>query len=131
MTKIHQFAIMSAPTTSQYAAVEALKNGDKDIEQMAAEYNQRRIHIINRFNNMGLDCFNAEGAFYVFPSIKSTGYSSEEFCEKLLKQKKVAIIPGNAFGQSGEGYARVSYAYSLKQINKALDKIEEFLGEIR
>lgn len=131
MTKIHQFAIMSAPTTSQYAAIEALKNGDRDIEEMASEYNERRIHIIERFNNMGLDCFNAQGAFYVFPSIKSTGYSSEEFCNELLKRKKVAIIPGNAFGASGEGYARVSYAYSMKQIDKALDRIEEFLGEIK
>ena len=131
MTKIHQFAIMSAPTTSQSAAIEALKKGDRDLEEMASEYNERRIHIIERFNNMGLDCFNAQGAFYVFPSIKSTGYSSEEFCNELLKRKKVAIIPGNAFGASGEGYARVSYAYSMKQIDKALDRIEEFLGEIK
>ncbi len=131
MTKIHQFAIMSAPTTSQYAAIEALKNGDDDIVQMANEYNQRRVHIIERLNKMGLDTFNAQGAFYVFPCIKSSGLSSEEFCNKLLLDKKVAIIPGNAFGDSGEGYARISYAYSLKQIDKALDRIEEFMGELK
>ena len=129
MTKIHQFGIMSAPTTSQYAAIEALKHGDSDIEEMADEYNVRRRYIIDRFNKMGLDCFEAKGAFYVFPCIKSTGMSSDEFCQKLLREKKVAIIPGNAFGESGEGYARVSYAYSLEKITLALDKIEEFLAE--
>lgn len=130
MTKVHQFAIMSAPTTSQYAAIEALKNGDNDIEEMAYEYNERRIHIIDRFNNMGMKCFDAKGAFYVFPSIKDTNMTSEEFCNNLLKHKGVAIIPGNAFGNSGEGYARVSYAYSMKQIDRALDRIEEYLGEL-
>ena len=131
MTKIHQFGIMSAPTTSQYAAIEALKHGDSDIEEMADEYNVRRRYIIDRFNKMGLDCFEAKGAFYVFPCIKSTGMSSDEFCQRLLREKKVAIIPGNAFGESGEGYARVSYAYSLEKITLALDKIEEFLEEIK
>ncbi len=129
MTKIHQFAIMSAPTTSQYSAVEALKNGDNDIREMVSEYNRRRRRLIDRLNNMGLECFEARGAFYVFPSIKSTGMSSEEFCNALLKSKKVAVIPGNAFGDSGEGYVRISYAYSLKTIETALDKIEEFLKE--
>lgn len=131
MTKIHQFGIMSAPTTSQYAAIEALKNGDSDIEEMADEYNVRRRYIIDRFNQIGLDCFEAKGAFYVFPCIKSTGMTSDEFCNTLLQKKKVAIIPGNAFGESGEGFARVSYAYSLEKIKLALDKIEEFLNEIK
>ena len=131
MTKIHQFAIMSAPTTSQYAAIEALKNGDSDIEEMAAQYNFRRRVLIDRLNEMGLECFEAKGAFYVFPSIKSTGLSSEEFCERLLISKKVAVVPGNAFGASGEGHVRISYAYSIDTINKALDRIEEFLKELK
>ena len=131
MTKIHQFAIMSAPTTSQYAAVEALRNGDSDIEEMKREYNKRRVYLIERLNEIGLNCFEAKGAFYVFPCIKSTGLSSEEFCERLLREKKVAVIPGNAFGDSGEGYVRISYAYSLKTIKKALDKIEEFVKELK
>lgn len=131
MTKIHQFAIMSAPTTSQYAAVEAVRNGDSDIEDMKREYNKRRRYLIDRLNEIGLDCFEAKGAFYVFPSIKSTGLSSEEFCERLLREKKVAVIPGNAFGDSGEGYVRISYAYSLNTIKKALDRIEEFVEEIK
>ncbi len=131
MTKIHQFAIMSSPTTSQYAAIEALKHGDEDIEEMAAEYNSRRRILIDRLNGMGLHCFEARGAFYVFPSIQSTGLSSEEFCKQLLEKKKVAVIPGNAFGASGEGHVRISYAYSIETINKALDKMEEFLQELR
>ncbi len=131
MTKIHQFAIMSAPTTSQYAAVEAVRNGDSDIEEMKREYNKRRRYLIDRLNEIGLDCFEAKGAFYVFPSIKSTGLSSEEFCERLLREKKVAVIPGNAFGDSGEGFVRISYAYSLNTIKKALDRIEEFVKEIK
>lgn len=131
MTKVHQFAIMSAPTTSQYAAIEALKNGDGDIEEMANQYDQRRRVLIDRLNEMGLSCFEAKGAFYVFPSIKSTGLSSEEFCKQLLERKKVAVIPGNAFGESGEGHVRISYAYSIQTINKALDKIQEFLEEIK
>lgn len=131
MTKIHQFAIMSAPTTSQYAAVEAVRNGDSDIEDMKREYNKRRRYLIDRLNEIGLDCFEAKGAFYVFPSIKSTGLSSEEFCERLLREKKVAVIPGNAFGDSGEGFVRISYAYSLNTIKKALDRIEEFINELK
>ena len=130
MRKIHQFAIMSAPTTSQYAAIEALKNGDGDILQMRTQYDERRVYLIERLNKMGLDCFEAKGAFYVFPCIKSTGLSSDEFCNRLLKEKHVAVIPGNAFGDSGEGFIRISYAYSLSRIKKALDKIEEFLGEL-
>lgn len=131
MRKIHQFAIMSAPTTSQYAAVEAVRNGDSDIEDMKREYNKRRRYLIDRLNEIGLNCFEAKGAFYVFPSIKSTGLSSDEFCERLLREKKVAVIPGNAFGDSGEGFVRISYAYSLSTIKKALDRIEEFVKELK
>ena len=131
MTKIHQFAFMSAPTTSQYAAIEALKNGDDDIERMAGEYDERRRYIIDRFNSIGLECFEAQGAFYVFPCIKSTGMSSETFCKTLLQEKHVAVIPGNSFGQSGEGFVRVSYAYSIEKIEKALDRIEEFVKELK
>ncbi len=130
MTKVHQFAIMSAPTTSQYAAIEALRNGDEDIEEMARQYDIRRRYIIDRLNEIGLKCFEAKGAFYVFPSIKVTGMSSEEFCKQLLEKKKVAVIPGTAFGKSGEGHVRISYAYSIKTITKALDKIEELLDEL-
>ncbi len=130
MTKVHQFAIMSAPTTSQYAAIEALKNGDNDIEEMASQYDLRRRYLIDRLNKMGLKCFEAKGAFYVFPSIKITGLTSEEFCKQLLEKKKVAVIPGTAFGKSGEGHIRISYAYSIETITKALDKIEEFLDEL-
>ncbi|MBQ2966559.1 MAG: aminotransferase class I/II-fold pyridoxal phosphate-dependent enzyme [Clostridia bacterium] len=131
MTKIHQFAIMSSPTTAQYAAIEALKNGDEDIAEMASQYDERRRVLIDRLNEMGLTCFEARGAFYVFPSIKSTGLSSEEFCKRLLETKKVAVIPGSAFGESGEGHVRISYAYSLKTINKALDRMQEFLNELK
>lgn len=131
MIKIHQFAIMSSPTTAQYAAIEALRNGDDDIAEMASQYDERRRVLIDRLNEMGLTCFEARGAFYVFPSIKSTGLSSEEFCKRLLETKKVAVIPGNAFGQSGEGHVRISYAYSLKTINKALDRMQEFLNELK
>lgn len=131
MRKIHQFAIMSAPTTSQYAAIEALKNGDWDIAQMRAQYDERRKYLIERLNKIGLNCFEAKGAFYVFPCVKSTGLSSDEFCNRLLKEKKVAVIPGNAFGDSGEGFIRISYAYSLTKIEKALDRIEEFVKELK
>ena len=127
MTKIHQYAIMSAPTTSQYAAIEALKYGDDDIEMMKEEYNYRRRVIVDGFRNMGLDCFEPLGAFYVFPSIKRTGMSSSEFCEKLLQEEKVAVVPGNAFGSSGEGFIRCSYAYSIKNIKEALERIERFV----
>lgn len=131
MTKVHQFAIMSAPTTSQYAAIEALRNGDSDIAMMREEYNQRRMIMVSGFNAMGLDCFKPEGAFYTFPCIQSTGLSSNDFCEKLLFGKKVAVIPGTAFGSSGEGFVRCSYAYSLKNINEALNRIEAFIKDIK
>ena len=129
MTKIHQSAIMSAPTTSQYAAITALKDCDGEIERMRNEYNMRRRLVVKSFNDMGLSCFEPRGAFYAFPCIKSSGMSSEEFCTKLLEQKHVAIIPGNAFGASGEGYARVSYAYSVERLVEAIRRIREFLNE--
>ena len=125
MTKIHQYAIMCAPTTSQYAAIEALRNGDCDIERMQNEYNQRRRLITDGFRRLGLDCFEAKGAFYVFPSIRSTGLTSDEFCERLLLSQKVAAIPGNAFGDSGEGFIRC-YAASVEDIVEALRRIEKF-----
>jgi len=131
MTKIHQYGIMSAPTIAQFAAIEALKNGDADIEAMRDEYNDRRRLIVGGFNAMGLDCFEPEGAFYAFPCIKSTGLSSAEFCEKLLYDQKVAVIPGTAFGASGEGHVRCSYAYSLDSINEALNRIETFVKKIK
>lgn len=130
MTKLHQFAIMSAPTNSQYAAVEALKNGDGDIEKMREEYDLRRRYTVSRFNEMGLTCFEPEGAFYAFPSIKSTRLSSDDFCEKLIMDKRVAVIPGNAFGDCGEGHIRVSYCYSIDNIKKAADRIEEFVNSL-
>ena len=129
MTKIHQSAIMSAPTTSQYAAITALRDCDGEIERMRNEYNMRRRLVVKSFNDMGLSCFEPRGAFYAFPCIKSSGMTSEEFCTKLLEQKHVAIIPGNAFGASGEGYARVSYAYSVEHLMEALRRIREFLSE--
>ena len=129
MTKIHQSAIMRAPTTSQYAAITALKDCDGEIERMRNEYNMRRRLVVKSFNDMGLSCFEPRGAFYAFPCIKSSGMTSEEFCTKLLEQKHVAIIPGNAFGASGEGYARVSYAYSVEHLMEALRRIREFLSE--
>lgn len=131
MTKIHQYAIMSTPTVSQYAAIEAVKNGDNDIAAMVSEYNYRRKVILEAFNQMGLTCFEPEGAFYIFPCIKSTGLGSNEFCETLLKEQKVAVVPGNAFGESGEGYIRCSYAYSIDAINKAVDRIDKFLSSHR
>lgn len=128
LTKLHQYAIMCAPTTSQFAAIEAIKNGDEDVRLMREEYNYRRKFIVNGFNKLGLTCFEPLGAFYCFPCIKSTGMTSEEFCNKLLTQEKVAIVPGGAFGESGEGYVRVSYAYSIDHIKKALDAIARFLN---
>ncbi|QAT49784.1 aminotransferase class I/II-fold pyridoxal phosphate-dependent enzyme [Caproiciproducens sp. NJN-50] len=127
MTKLHQFGIMSAPTTAQYAAIEALKNGDGDINSMRDQYDLRRRLIVDGFNAMGLTCFEPEGAFYVFPCIKSTGMNSEEFCEKLLYAEKVAVVPGSAFGDCGEGYVRVSYSYSIRHITEALSRIEHFI----
>ncbi len=129
--KVHQFGIMSSPTISQYAAIEALKNCSDDVASMVTEYDQRRKYLVNSFNKLGLDCFTPEGAFYVFPSIKSTGLSSDEFCERLLYSKRVAVIPGTAFGESGEGYIRVSYAYSLKHLMAAIERISEFLEELK
>lgn len=131
MTKLHQFAIMSAPTNSQYAAIQALKYGDEDIEKMLSEYDMRRRYTVNAFREIGLDCFEPEGAFYVFPCIKSTGLSSEEFCERLIMSKRVAVVPGNAFGDCGEGYIRVSYCYSIDNIKKAIERIGEFVKELR
>jgi aminotransferase len=130
MLKIHQFAIMCAPTTSQLAATEALKNGDADIDMMRAEYDRRRKYIVEELNRMGLPCFEPKGAFYVFPDVSVFGLSSEWFCEKLLNDGKVAIVPGNAFGAGGEGFARISYAYSVKHISEALERIEKFIKTI-
>lgn len=130
MTKLHQFCIMSAPTTAQYAAIEALKNGDKDIEEMREQYDMRRRLLVGSFEKMGLSCFEPLGAFYAFPCIKSTGLTSEEFCTKLLNAKKIALVPGSAFGESGEGFVRVSYSYSLTHLKEALEKIEEFINEL-
>ena len=131
MTKVHQFAIMCAPTTSQYAAVEALKpECDGEIERMTIEYNMRRGLIVEGLNKMGLTCFDPQGAFYVFPSIRSSGLSSEEFCEKLLYAEKVAVVPGPAFGASGEGFVRISYSYSVNHIVEALKRIEHFLSTL-
>lgn len=130
MTKLHQFSIMSSPTTSQYAAIEALNNGDNDIESMKSQYDLRRRFIVDGFRKMGLYCFEPEGAFYVFPCIRSTGLTSNEFCEELLKKEKVAIIPGTAFGDCGEGFVRVSYSYSINHIKEALKRIERFISNI-
>lgn len=130
MNKVHQYAIMCAPTTSQYAAVEALRNCDDEIEKMAKEYDKRRRLIVMRLNAMGLHCFDPGGAFYAFPCIRSTGLTSQEFCEKLLYAKKVAVVPGDAFGESGEGFVRICYAYSIDHIKEALARIEEFLKEL-
>lgn len=130
ITKIHQYAIMCAPTTSQYAAIEALRNCDEAVEKMRAEYDRRRRLIVNGFNKLGLTCREPKGAFYSFPCIKSTGLSSEEFCEKLLESKKVAVVPGTAFGKGGEGFVRASYCYSTEHIIKALERIGEFINEL-
>ena len=131
MTKIHQFAIMCAPTTSQYAAVEALRNGDEDVAKMREEYNGRRRYLMHRFKEMGLDCFEPFGAFYVFPCIKEFGMTSDEFATKLLEAQKVAVVPGTAFGACGEGFIRISYAYSLDVLRKAMDRIEAFITTLR
>ncbi len=131
MLKIHQFAIMCAPTTSQYAAVEALRNGDGDVKQMREEYNGRRRYLLHRFKEMGLECFEPFGAFYAFPCIKEFGMTSDEFATRLLNAKKVAVVPGTAFGASGEGYIRISYAYSIESLKLALGRIEEFINELR
>lgn len=130
MLKIHQFAIMCAPTTSQLAAISAMKNGDGDIEMMKGEYDRRRRFIVDGLNKAGLPCLEPQGAFYAFPYVGSYGMSSEEFCQRLLTEKGVAIVPGTAFGESGEGYARISYAYSVKHITKALERISEFTSQL-
>ena len=127
MLKIHQYGIMSSPTTAQFAALEALKNGDDDIKMMVDEYNRRRRYIYNGLKSIGIESFEPEGAFYIFPKIADYGLSSEEFCNRLLYEHKCAIIPGNAFGKSGEGFARISYAYSIKHITQALERIEAFV----
>ncbi|MBQ7586649.1 MAG: aminotransferase class I/II-fold pyridoxal phosphate-dependent enzyme [Lachnospiraceae bacterium] len=131
MTKIHQFCIMCAPTTSQYAAVEALRNGDKDVERMRESYNQRRRYLMNAFKEMGLPCFEPFGAFYVFPCIKEFNMTSEEFAFALLDAKKLAVVPGSAFGDSGEGFIRISYAYSLDKLKAAMQKLSEYVEELR
>ena len=131
MTKIHQFAIMCAPTTSQYAAVEALKNGDEDVKMMRQAYNQRRRFLLNAFKEMDVKCFEPYGAFYVFPCIKEFGMTSEEFATKFLEEEKVAAVPGNAFGESGEGYLRISYAYSLENLKIAMERFKRFVEKLR
>ncbi len=131
MTKIHQFAIMCAPTTSQYAAVEALKNGDEDVKMMRQAYNQRRRFLLNAFKEMNVKCFEPYGAFYVFPCIKEFGMTSEEFATRFLEEEKVAAVPGNAFGDSGEGYLRISYAYSLENLKIAMERFKRFVEKLR
>lgn len=130
MTKIHQFAIMCAPTTSQYAAVEALRNGDDDVARMKESYNQRRNYLVHELRDMGLDCFEPYGAFYVFPSIKKFGLTSEEFATRLLEEEKVAVVPGTAFGDCGEGFLRISYAYSLDDLKLALGRVRKFVERL-
>ena len=131
MTKLHQFAIMCAPTNSQYAAVEALKNCDREVEEMRNSYNQRRRYLMHEFRRMGLECFEPYGAFYVFPSIQQFGMSSDAFATRLLMEEKVAVVPGSAFGECGEGFLRISYAYSLEDLKKALAKLEKFIEKLR
>ena len=130
MLKIHQFAIMCAPTTSQYAAIEALRNGDEDVRRMRESYDERRRFLVNALNEMGLPCFEPKGAFYVFPNISAYGMTSEEFARRLLEQERVAVVPGTAFGECGEGFLRISYAYSIDNLKKALDKIEKFIDTL-
>ena len=130
MTKLHQYGIMSAPTTSQYAAIEAMEHGDRDIETMKQEYDGRRRFLVDGFRQLGLDCFEPRGAFYVFPCIRSTGLSSEEFCDRFLEQEHVAVIPGSAFGPGGEGFVRACYAASMKNLTEALTRLERFLATL-
>ena len=131
MTKLHQYAIMCAPTTSQYAAVEALRNGDDDVAMMREAYNQRRRYLVHAFKEMGLECFEPYGAFYIFPCIEEFGMTSEEFAERFLKEEKVAVVPGTAFGDSGEGFLRISYAYSLQNLKAALERLDRFVKKLR
>ena len=130
MIKVHQFCIMAAPTTSQYAAIEAMRSCDDEVAEMRTAYNQRRRFLIHEFKRMGLDCFEPEGAFYIFPSIKKFGMTSEQFATQLLKEEKVAIVPGSAFGKCGEGYLRVSYAYSIEELKEALGRLERFIKRL-
>ena len=130
MTKLHQYAIMCAPTLSQYGAIEAVKNSDEEVENMVKQYNQRRRFLLSELESLGLDCFEPGGAFYVFPSIKKTGMTSEEFATKLLESQKLAVVPGNAFGRSGEGFIRISYAYSIDNLKEGIRRIEEFLKNV-
>lgn len=131
MIKIHQFAIMCAPTTSQYAAIEALKNGDSDVEMMRDSYNERRRYLLKALRDMGFDCFEPFGAFYVFPSIKKFGLTSDEFANRLLKEEKLAVVPGTAFGDCGEGFLRISYAYSIEELKMALERLEHFIDTLK
>ena len=131
MTKIHQFAIMAAPTTSQYAAIQAMTDCDKEVEEMKESYNQRRRYLIKAFERMGLECFEAKGAFYMFPSIKEFGLTSEEFATRLLEEEELAVVPGSAFGECGEGFIRISYAYSINELKEALSRIERFITRMR
>ena len=131
MLKIHQFAIMCAPTNSQYAAVDALKNGDKDVQMMCESYNQRRRFVVHELRDMGMECFEPYGAFYVFPSIKKFGMTSDEFASRLLEEEKVAVVPGTAFGDCGEGFLRISYAYSLDNLKIALGRVRNFVERLQ
>jgi aminotransferase len=131
MIKLHQFAIMCAPTTSQYAAIEALKNGDDDVAEMTEAYNQRRRYLMNEFKEMKLPCFEPFGAFYVFPCIKEFGMTSEEFALKFLEEEKVAVVPGTAFGDCGEGFLRISYAYSIEDLKVAIGRLRKFVEKLR
>ena len=131
MLKIHQFAIMCAPTTSQYAAIDALKNGDEDVARMRESYNQRRNYLIHTFKEMNLPCFEPFGAFYVFPCIQEFGISSDEFAFRLLEEENLAVVPGTAFGDCGEGFLRISYAYSLKKLKLAMERIDHFITKLR
>ena len=131
MTKLHQFAIMCAPTTSQYSAVEALKNGDEDVAEMKEAYNQRRRYLLHVFEEMNLPCFEPFGAFYIFPCIKEFGMTSDEFATRFLKEEKVAIVPGTAFGDSGEGFLRISYAYSIEDLKVAIGRLKNFIERLR
>ena len=131
MTKLHQFGIMSAPTTSQYAAIEAMRSGDEDIAHMREDYDSRRRYLVENLNRMGLDCFEPKGAFYVFPCIRSSGLSSDEFCERFLREEKVAVIPGTAFGPGGEGYVRACYASSMRDLTESISRLDNFLQNLR
>jgi aminotransferase len=131
LCKIHQFGIMSAPTVSQFAGIEAIRSGDEDIAHMRRQYNLRRRFLVGELNDMGLTCFEPRGAFYVFPSIRSTGLSSEEFCNRLVKEQRVAVVPGSAFGESGEGHIRISYSYSMKHLREACARMRVFLDSLK